>query len=92
MDSLLHDSLQKRLQALSPQERELLKVRLGLAAEPAETRSKLVGFVTDADSADAVQLREHLRQALPQYMIPDDLIALDELPRTPNGKLDRARL
>jgi pyochelin synthetase len=33
-----------------------------------------------------------LRDALPRYMVPDTIVALDEIPLTANGKVDRARL
>ena len=38
------------------------------------------------------ELREFLRQKLPDYMIPSRIVELATLPRTPNGKVDRAAL
>jgi amino acid adenylation domain-containing protein len=38
------------------------------------------------------EVRENLRQRLPDPMVPDFVIAVEALPRTPNGKLDRGGL
>lgn len=37
----------------------------------------------------AIQIREYLRQRVPDYMTPSTIIFLKALPLTPNGKLDR---
>lgn len=38
------------------------------------------------------QLREYLNKELPDYMIPSQFIQLDNMPLTPNGKIDRKAL
>jgi amino acid adenylation domain-containing protein len=37
-------------------------------------------------------LREHLRRAMPDYMVPQAYVVMEEFPRTPNAKLDHAAL
>lgn len=41
---------------------------------------------------EASGLARYLRSKLPTYMVPNKIIAVEELPRTPNGKLDRRAL
>ena len=49
--------------------------------------------VMDGDvEAGARDLREHLRQHLPAYMLPQHIETLAQLPKTPNGKIDRKQL
>jgi len=39
-------------------------------------------------STDSSKLREHLSDKLPTYMLPSKFVILDELPKTPTGKVD----
>jgi amino acid adenylation domain-containing protein len=59
-----------------------------------DTRGDLciVAYYVARDSADAADLRAHLRGRLPEYMIPARFVRLDAMPLTPNGKLDRSAL
>jgi amino acid adenylation domain-containing protein len=50
-------------------------------------------FVPSQDTQSIVDaVRRHLKQRLPDYMVPTHLISLPSLPQTPNGKLDRNAL
>jgi amino acid adenylation domain-containing protein len=40
----------------------------------------------------SLELREHLRQRLPDFMVPSAFVALAALPLSPNGKVDRSAL
>ncbi|MAE65565.1 MAG: non-ribosomal peptide synthetase [Phycisphaeraceae bacterium] len=55
---------------------------------------RLVAYVVAADgeAVDAQTLRPHLRERIPGYMVPATYVTLDGLPRTANGKIDRAAL
>ncbi|HVR95588.1 MAG TPA: amino acid adenylation domain-containing protein, partial [Thermoanaerobaculia bacterium] len=51
---------------------------------------RLVAYVVGEVQPDA--LREHLRDRLPDHMMPSAFVVLDALPLTPNGKVDRKAL
>ncbi|HYF30282.1 MAG TPA: non-ribosomal peptide synthase/polyketide synthase [Chitinophagaceae bacterium] len=52
----------------------------------------LVCYYTADVALNAVELREFLRQQLPDYMVPAWLLQLENIPLTPNGKVDRKAL
>ncbi|MGH8883396.1 MAG: condensation domain-containing protein, partial [Stackebrandtia sp.] len=54
----------------------------------------LVSYVVPAAGAEltGAELSAALAQALPSYMVPADVLVLDQVPLTPTGKLDRRRL
>ena len=54
---------------------------------------QLVAYVVSETAViSSVELREQLRQRLPEYMVPSAFVELAELPLTPNGKVDRNAL
>jgi acyl carrier protein len=46
----------------------------------------------DATTVDAIELRNHLKRSLPDYMVPSAFVVLEALPLSPNGKIDRKAL
>jgi len=56
--------------------------------------SRLIGYVvaerSDADLA--AQLKQFVGARLPDYMVPSAFVLLDEMPLTPNGKINRKAL
>jgi len=61
--------------------------------EPVPGDFRLIAFVIwEGGSITLTELRKFLRQWMPAHMIPQSIESIDELPRTPNGKLDRKSL
>ncbi len=86
---------------VSPTEVEEAAVASGFAAEavalgyPDERLGEAIALIVrplaGAEAADE-DLRKYLRRELPNFMQPSAIVWRDELPRSPNGKLDRERL
>lgn len=85
---------------ISPTEIEQAAVASGAAVEavaigmPDERLGQAIILVARASSeADPDgRLRSYLKRELPGFMQPRDIIWRDDLPRNPNGKLDRAAI
>lgn len=64
-----------------------------VARDATDGNKRLIGYVVAASGdIDVAALRAHVRQALPEYMVPAAFVVIDALPLTPNGKLDRRAL
>ncbi|MEU8680177.1 amino acid adenylation domain-containing protein [Streptomyces sp. NPDC048611] len=65
-----------------------------VAREDAEGGKLLVGYVIPAEgaTADPVALRSYVARVLPEFMVPAAVVAINEVPLTANGKLDRRAL
>ncbi|MBI1398035.1 MAG: amino acid adenylation domain-containing protein [Betaproteobacteria bacterium] len=67
---------------------------VALVREDRAGDQRLVAYLTPrgTDRPDAAALQQALQQNLPDYMIPGAFVWLDEIPRTPNRKVDRKAL
>ena len=68
---------------------------LAMVREDIAGDARLVAYVVPRDPASAPatgELREHLKQGLPAYMVPQHIVLLPALPLLPNGKIDRKQL
>jgi amino acid adenylation domain-containing protein len=65
-----------------------------VASENVRGEKELVAYVVLSPGANlnAGELRDHLRKRLPDYMVPAEFIAIESVPVTANGKVDRAAL
>ncbi len=62
-------------------------------AESGNRELRLVAFLAPERATAVVgELRDFLRTALPDYMVPSSMVVLDQIPLTPNGKVDRTAL
>jgi amino acid adenylation domain-containing protein len=65
-----------------------------MARETGPGDSRLVAYAALRTGEDltASDIRRHLRRYLPDYMVPGLVVLLDEVPLTPNGKVDKSAL
>lgn len=82
---------------------ELSEIELALAQHPEvreavvlanKTNERLTAYVVlkEISSANTKQLRDFLKERLPEYMLPTSFVVLDALPLTTTGKVDRNAL
>nr|WP_256756848.1 non-ribosomal peptide synthetase [Cohnella sp. WQ 127256] len=63
-----------------------------IAREDENRPSFLCAYVVANEELTTAQYKEHAMLALPEYMVPSFFIRLDNIPLTPNGKIDRRAL
>ncbi|MEM8778778.1 MAG: aminotransferase class V-fold PLP-dependent enzyme, partial [Cyanobacteria bacterium P01_G01_bin.49] len=70
-----------------------VKETVVMTTEPLPNDQRLVAYVVSKDDFfSPEQLREFLKEKLPDYMIPSVWVELEALPLNPNGKVDRKAL
>ncbi|NFB66021.1 hypothetical protein EXM97_20105, partial [Clostridium botulinum] len=63
-----------------------------LVKENEENEKYICAYVVSKKSFDELNLKNYLKETLPDYMIPTYFIQLEKMPLTANGKLDRKAL
>lgn len=57
-----------------------------------KNREALCAYYTSDENIETLVLKKYLETFLPKYMIPQYFTKMEELPHTPNGKIDRRAL
>src|SRR6266540_3384433 len=63
-----------------------------VAIENERGDKRLVGYVVSDKGVSGAELRRYLRARVPEYMAPESIQVIEEMPVTSNGKIDRKRL
>ncbi|WP_028888243.1 non-ribosomal peptide synthetase [Tenacibaculum ovolyticum] len=63
-----------------------------LVKEDEKGNKNLVGYTVSDNSLDNELFQEALKSKLPEYMVPRLWVKLEEMPLTPNGKIDKKAL
>ena len=58
----------------------------------AVTYENTTAFITCNTNIDLIKIKEELSKKLPNYMVPNNIIILDNMPLNSNGKIDRNQL
>ena len=83
---------------VSPTEVEEAAVASGVTPEavalgvPDDRLGEAIALIVRGRSEDEASLRSHLKRELPNFMQPTHIVWRSEMPKSPNGKLDREAL
>ena len=67
-------------------------VAIGVAHSSLGQEIVVIGVSRYPEEADSKAVLKHCRQILPTYMSPSKVLFVDQIPRNPNGKMDRKQL
>ncbi len=81
------DEIEKRLL-----KHELIKEALVIAGEYENGENYLCAYLVTDKNIKPYDIREFLAEKLPDYMIPTYFVNIEEIPLTPNGKVNRKAL
>ena len=67
---------------------EAIQQNVVIVREDTSGDTRLVAYYVADRDVTANELREHLRESVPYYMVPQHFVQLDSMPQTNNGKID----
>ncbi|MGG3871097.1 non-ribosomal peptide synthase/polyketide synthase [Brevibacillus laterosporus] len=71
---------------------DLINEAVVVVSEVSTEQQLLIAYFTAEEEITLAELRAHLAEELPDYMIPTYFVQLEAFPTTPNGKMDRRGL
>jgi len=63
-----------------------------IASDDKQGRKRLVAYIVPAEAVEYKAIIQYLQDRLPDYMVPQLIVKLEEIPLTPNGKANRKAL
>jgi len=69
-----------------------IKQSVVVASENGGGGKRLIGYVVGEGELKNLELKQYVRERLPEYMVPETILTLKEMPLAANGKIDRKRL
>ncbi|MFN8596435.1 MAG: amino acid adenylation domain-containing protein [Anaerolineae bacterium] len=73
-------------------QRAAIRESVVVAREDTHGDKRLVAYLVADQPVDLHDVQDALKAQLPAYMLPSTFVVLDQLPRLPNGKIDRRAL
>ncbi len=69
-----------------------IKEAVVLAKKHTDGSNYLIGYVVSENELTGLEVKKYLQGELPSYMVPTAIINLEQMPLTPNEKIDRKQL
>jgi amino acid adenylation domain-containing protein len=74
------------------QKHEKIQDAVALVREPEKGEKYLCAYVVADDELNTAEIKEFLLMNVPSYMVPPHFVKLEQVPLTPNGKVDKKAL
>jgi len=74
------------------QKHEKIQDAVVLVREPEKGEKYLCAYVVADDELNTAEIKEFLLMNVPSYMVPPHFVKLEQVPLTPNGKVDKKAL